>query len=221
MDKEQIKVIVVDDHKLIREGIVSMLSGEDSIEVVGCVSSGEEAVNAVDSLKPDVVLMDIMLKKMTGIEACRWIKERNPQIRVIILSMEVKKEFLSAGIQSGISGYLHKDIDGKTLVEAIKSVHGGNQYFTEALTKLVFEDFYNHEKLKNVSHVKLPSELTKREYEVLGLVASGKSTREIADALFVSVKTVETHKAHILDKLGLKNTAELTRYAIKHNIVNM
>ena len=106
-------------------------------------------------------------------------------------------------------------------MEAIEAVYAGREYFTDALTKLVFEDFYQHEKLKSPAKIKLPDELTKREYEVLGLVASGKSTREIAETLFVSVKTIETHKMHILDKLGLKNTAELTKYAIRNNIVTI
>jgi DNA-binding NarL/FixJ family response regulator len=221
MTTKPIKIFIVDDHKLIVDGIVSMLNARPDFEVVGWVSSGEEAINSVDTLKPDVVLMDIMLKKMTGLEACRWIKERNREIKVLILSMEVKKEFLSIGIQCGINGYLHKDIDKNTLFEAIETVHSGREYFTDALTKVVFEDFYNHAKLKNVTKIRLPDDLTQREYEVLGYVASGKSTREIADALFVSVKTIETHKAHILDKLGLRNSAELTKYAIKNGIVQV
>jgi DNA-binding NarL/FixJ family response regulator len=214
-----IKIFLVDDHTLMRDGIISMLSDCEDIQVVGSSPTGEEAINSVQELHPDVVLMDIMLRGMTGIEATRWIKEQDKNVKVILVSMEVKKEFLSAGIQSGIDGYLPKDTDKEIMIKAIRTVYLGERYFTEAITKLVFEDFYVHEKLKNPETTRLPNDLTKREYEVLGLVAMGKGNKEIAELLFISVKTVETHKGHILEKLGLKNSAELIKYAIKNNIV--
>ena len=214
-----IKIFLVDDHTLMRDGIVSMLSDCSDIQVVGSSSNGEEAINKVQELQPDVVLMDIMLRGMTGIEATRWIKEQDKNVKVILVSMEVKKEFLQAGIQSGINGYLPKDTDKDTMITAIRTVYAGERYFTDAITKLVFEDFYVHEKLKNPETTRLPNDLTKREYEVLGLVSMGKGNKEIAELLFISVKTVETHKGHILEKLGLRNSAELIKYAIKNNIV--
>ena len=214
-------MFVVDDHKLLAEGIMQLLRTSDRFEVAGWVASGEEAINEAERTKPDVILMDIMLKKMTGLEACKWIKERHPQIHIVLLSMEVRKDFLSTGIRCGISGYLHKDIDMETLFEAIETVYRGGQYFTQALTKLVFEDYLNHEKSRDVAHIRLPNELTKREQEILALVAQGKSNRMIADMLFISVKTVDTHKSNILDKLDLKNSAELTKYAIKNNIISI
>ncbi len=214
-----IKIFLVDDHTLMREGIVSMLSDCPDIQVVGSSANGEEAINKVEELQPDVVLMDIMLRGMTGIEATRWIKEQDKNVKVILVSMEVKKEFLQAGIQSGINGYLPKDTDKETMIKAIRTVYSGERYFTDAITKLVFEDFYVHEKLKNPETTRLPNDLTKREYEVLGLVSMGKGNKEIAEMLFISVKTVETHKGHILEKLGLRNSAELIKYAIKNNIV--
>jgi DNA-binding NarL/FixJ family response regulator len=214
-----IKLFLVDDHTLMRDGIISMLSDCDDITVVGSSADGEEAISKIHEVQPDVVLMDIMLRGMTGIEATRWIKEQDKNIKVILVSMEVKKEFLSAGIQCGINGYIPKDTDRETMVKAIRTVYGGERYFTDAITKLVFEDFYVHEKLKNPETTRLPNDLTKREYEVLGLVAMGKGNKEIAELLFISVKTVETHKGHILEKLGLRNSAELIKYAIKNNIV--
>lgn len=218
MNETPIKVFVVDDHKLIVDGIVSILSTEEGITVVGTAASGEDAINAVSNLKPDVILMDIVLKKMTGLEACRWIKERDDNVKVLLLSMEVTRDYLKAGIQSGISGYLHKDIDKGTLVKAITTVVNGEHFFAEALTKLVFEDFLQTQKTKTPIEL-LPNNLTKREYEILASVATGKSNREVADALFISIKTVETHKAHILEKLGLRNNAELVKYAIQNNII--
>lgn len=220
---EKIRILLVDDHALVREGIKAMLGG-DEIEVVGSVSSGEEAVNKVQEFFPDVVLMDIMLKGMNGIEATRWIREQHSQVKVILLSMEIKKEFLAMGIQCGISGYLHKDVSGDVLREAIHQVAQGGKYFNDAITNLVFEDFYNKTKVAPTpASVKLPAftPLTRREEDVLAEVAQGLSNREVAEKLFISIKTVETHKAHILEKLGLRNTAELVKYAIKHKLVQL
>lgn len=216
----RIKILIVDDHKLIREGIQSMLSGVDDLEVVGMVSTGEEAINEARVHKPDVVLMDIVMPGMNGIEASRWIKENEETTRVIIVTMEISKDYVSAAIKSGVDGYLPKDIGKDVLVEAIRSVYGGERYFNDAIKMLIFNDFYTVEKLRNPKRV-LPNQLTKREMEVLAFVASGKSNKEVAEALSISVKTVETHKTHILIKLGLNNNSELVRYAVKHNIITV
>ena len=219
-EAKKIKVLLTDDHKLIRDGIEAMLLNTDDIEVIGSVSSGEESLNEVRRNRPDVILMDVMMGGMTGIEATRWIKDFDPTVKVVLVTMEISKEYVSAGIKSGVDGYLPKDIDKDILLEAVRTVYKGGRFFNEAIMKLVFEDFYSHEKLKSTDK-KLPNDLTKREYEVLGLVASGKSNKELADALFISIKTVETHKTHILEKLGLKNTTELVKYAIKNNIISI
>jgi DNA-binding NarL/FixJ family response regulator len=213
---KKIKLLLVDDHSLMRQGVEAMLRLPE-IEIVGSVGSAEEAIEEAAELKPDIVLMDIMLRKMNGIEATRWIRERDPEIKVILLSMEVKKEFLSAGIQCGISGYLHKDVDRDNLLQAIREVYSGGKYFNEAITSLVFEDFYNKAKVGTSKAPQLTA-LSKREEEVMSLVAQGLSNKEVGEKLFISVKTVEAHRSHILDKLGLKNTAELIKYAIRHNI---
>jgi DNA-binding NarL/FixJ family response regulator len=217
---ERIKVLLVDDHTIVRDSIAIMLAQLDDIQIVGSLSSGEELISKMRELNPDVIIMDIHMKGMSGIEATRWVKERNNKIKVILLSMEVKKELVSAGIQSGIDGYLPKDVEKSTLIEAIRVVSKGEKYFNEAITNLVFEDFYNREvsSRQTKQHLQL-TDLSKREMEVLQLVASGKSDKEVAEQLFISAKTVNTHKMHILDKLGLKNTAELVRYAIKNELI--
>ena len=216
------KVLIVDDHRLLRDGLAALLRGADDIEIVGSVPSGEEAISIFPSLKPDVILMDIMMGGMTGIEATRWIKEQDSSVKVVLISSEIKKELVTAGIQCGIDGYLPKDVDLDILREAIRTVKAGGRYFNEAITNLVFEDFYQKKKLTNTNgKITLPNDLTKREQEVLALVASGKSNQEVADDLFISIKTVDTHKNHILDKLGLKNTAELVKYAIKNKLISM
>jgi len=217
---ERIKVLLVDDHAVVRDSIAIMLAQLDDIQIVGSLSSGEELISKMRDLSPDIIIMDIHMKGMTGIEATRWVKERNNKVKVILLSMEVKKELVSAGIQSGIDGYLPKDVEKSTLIEAIRVVSKGEKYFNEAITNLVFEDFYNREvsARQTKQHLQL-TDLTKREMEVLQLVASGKSDKEVADQLFISAKTVNTHKMHILDKLGLRNTAELVKYAITNRLI--
>jgi DNA-binding NarL/FixJ family response regulator len=218
--EEKIKVLLVDDHKLIRDGLTSMLIKLTDVQVVGSVSSGEEAINQVRQNRPDVILMDIMMGGMTGIEATRWIKDLDPTVKVLLVTKEVSKEYVSAGIKSGVDGYLPKDVTSETVVEAIRSVHGGNKFFNDAIMKLVFEDFYNQEKAKPAIK-KLPNELTNREYEVFCWAATGKTNKEVAEGLFISVKTVETHKTKILEKLGLRNTSELVKYAIANKIISI
>ncbi|HYC86065.1 MAG TPA: response regulator transcription factor [Chryseosolibacter sp.] len=219
MDK--IKVLLVDDHTILRDGIASILSHVEGIQVVGGLSSGEDAVNSFKLYDPNVILMDILMGGMTGLEATRWIKEQDSGIKVIIISSEIKKEFVSMGIKCGIDGYLPKDVDKETLVTAIRAVSRGEKYFNTAITNLVFEDFYHGEKDGKKRNRKIAEGLTKRENEILELIASGKTNQEVADSLFISTKTVETHKANILEKLGLRNTAELVKYAIKKNIISL
>jgi DNA-binding NarL/FixJ family response regulator len=219
--KKEISILLVDDHTLVRDGIASLLSKIDGISIQASCSTGEEAIGLAHTLQPDLILMDIMMNGMTGIEATRWIKEQNPDTKIILLSTEVKREFVAAGIKSGIDGYIPKDASLEILATAIETVMRGERFFTEAITKLVFEDFYLQEKTGKKRIHKVNDGLTKRESEVLELVAEGISNREIGDRLFISVKTVETHKMHILDKLGLKNTTELVKYAIKNNIISI
>jgi DNA-binding NarL/FixJ family response regulator len=164
--------------------------------------------------------MDIMLTGMTGLEATRWVKEASKEIKVIIISSEIKKEYVSLGIKCGIDGYLPKDVSKETLIEAIHQVMKGEKFFNDAITSLVFEDYYQHER-QGKRVVKTAQGLTKRESEIVESVASGKTNTEIADALFISVKTVETHKTNILEKLGLRNSVELVRYAIKNGLINL
>lgn len=218
MDRK-ISIAVADDHGLMRHGIVSLLEEDPEIQVVASVSSGEDAVNVANNRPPDVFLLDIVMKGMSGIEATRWIKDQNPGIKIILLSSEVSKEFISEGMRMGIDGYLLKDCSRETLLEAIRTVMRGEKFFSPEVTNLIFRDFY----LKETEGKGLPSskakELSKRETEVLVLIASGKTIKEIGEHLFISPKTVETHKSHIMDKLELTNTAQLVKYAIENKLV--
>lgn len=217
--ERKILVAVADDHGLMRHGIVSLLEEDPTIQVVASVSSGEDAINVANNRTPDLFLLDIVMKGMTGIEATRWIKDQNPTVKVILLSSEVSKEFISEGMKMGIDGYLLKDCSKEMLFEAISAVMRGEKFFSPEVTNLIFRDFY----LKETEGKGLPSartkELSKRETEVLVLIASGKTIKEIGEHLFISPKTVETHKSHIMDKLGLINTAQLVKYAIDHKLV--
>jgi DNA-binding NarL/FixJ family response regulator len=216
---QKLRLALVDDHGLLRQGIQSLLKDIDDIEIVATASSGEEAVTILSTHSPDIYLMDIVMRGMTGIEASRWIKEQNPATKIILISSEVSKEFIAAGIKAGVNGYLPKDSAKEVLVEAIRSVMRGQNYFSQEITDLVFKDFYLKEKEGKGLPKKKTTELSKREEEVLVHIASGKSLREIADELFISVKTVETHKQHIQDKLDLKNTAQLVKYAIDNKLL--
>lgn len=221
MNNSTIDILVVDDHTMVRDGLVSILNQLKDIRVVGSCASGEEAISLARTSNPHIIIMDVVLKGMTGIEATRWIKEQDTSIKIILISGEVKKEFVAAGIRSGIDGFLPKDASSDLLLLAINTVKAGGKYFTEAITTLIFEDFYSKEKTGKKRERKITEGLTKRESEVLELVAQGIGNRDIGERLFISVKTVETHKGHILDKLGLKNTSELIRYAIKNNIISI
>jgi DNA-binding NarL/FixJ family response regulator len=216
-----IKVAIADDHALLRQGIISLLNNMEDIELVGEMASGEEAVNFARNQPPEVFLLDIVMRGMTGIEATRWIKEQSPKIKIILISSEVNKDYISAGIKTGIDGYLNKDIDGETLHKAIETVMKGEKYFSPEVTALVFQDFYLKEKEGKGLPTKKSSVLSKREEEVLVLIAQGKSLKEVAEELFISNKTVETHKMHIQDKLGLSNTAQLVKWAIENNLISV
>jgi DNA-binding NarL/FixJ family response regulator len=218
---KRVKVAIADDHGLLRKGIIALLNTIDFIDVAGEMSSGEEAVNFAREHRPDLFLLDIMMRGMTGIEATRWIKEQNPGIKIILISSEVNKAYISAGIKSGIDGYLDKDVDGETLRNAIETVLRGERYFSPEITTLVFQDFFQKEKQGKSAPANKSNVLSKREEEVLILIAQGKSLKEVAEQLFISTKTVETHKTHIQDKLGLLNTAQLVRYAIEHKYIDL
>jgi len=214
-----IRIVIADDHRLVREGVANMLSNSKEVKVVGLAATGAEAINLAREEQPDVVLMDILMPGMNGIEASRWIKEVDDTVRVIILSMEISRDYVTAAMRSGIDGYMPKDVGFDELSDAIRRVYKGERVFHSAVEKLILENAFTESQKKGNDKKALPNQLTKRENEVLSLVAADKSNREIAQLLGISVKTVETHKTHILIKLGLNNNAELMRYAVKNNIV--
>jgi DNA-binding NarL/FixJ family response regulator len=209
-----IRVLLADDHALVRAGIRSLLNGMDEVEVVAEASSGEEAIELAASSRPDVVLMDIAMKGITGLEAAARMRIRNPEARVVILSMHSGEEYVLQALRAGAAGYLLKDAATGELELALRSVMRGESWLSPAVSRQVVEGY-----VQRPGAEQAPELLTARQREVLRLVASGKSTKEIAFLLNLSVKTVETHRAQIMDRLGIRDVAGLVRYALRTGLV--
>ncbi|MBI5870280.1 MAG: response regulator transcription factor [Actinobacteria bacterium] len=216
----KIRILLADDHAILRAGLVRLLSEEPDIEVVGEADNGREAVQKVQELHPDIVLMDIGMPVMNGMEATKQIKKRDNDVKILVLTMHDNEEYLFQVLQAGASGYVLKKAADSDLVNAIHVVSRGDCFLYPSAAKMVVEDY-----LEKLKHGQEPTSsfdtLTDREREILTLVAEGYTNREIAEALFISVKTVETHKANIMEKLNLHKRAELVRYAIKKGMLQV
>jgi DNA-binding NarL/FixJ family response regulator len=212
-----IKVLIADDHQLFREGLMNLISSAPDIEVIGEAKDGKEATEKVKTLNPDVVLIDIGMPRMNGIEATRIIKKQQQGIKVIAVSMHSDRQFVKGILEAGADGYLLKNCTYRQLIEAIKSVVEGKKYLSDDITEMVIQGYLDpaDEVAGN------QAELSERELEILKLYAEGKSTREISEKLFISVKTVGTHKQHIYEKLGLKSNADMVKYAIKEGLIQL
>lgn len=210
-----IRVVLADDHALVRAGMRSLLGGMAQVEVVGEAASGEEALVLAERERPDVVLMDIAMKGMTGLDAAARIREQQPGVRVIILSMHAGEEYVLQALRAGAIGYLLKDAATGELELALRSVMRGESWFSPAVSRQVVEGY-----VQRVGGEPVADVLTARQREVLKLVAGGKSTKEIAFDLNLSVKTVETHRAQIMERLGIRDVAGLVRYALKTGLVS-
>ena len=210
----KIKVIIVDDHQMVREGLRSLLVGEKDMEVIAEAGDGWEGVRLAEKLAPDVVIMDIAMPELNGIEATRQILARTTGVRVMVLSMHSDKRFVERTLKAGASGYLLKDCAFEELVRAIRTVMAGQIYLSPGIASLVVRGY-----LEN--GLDSPSVLSAREREVLQLITEGKSTREIGLLLHISIKTVETHRQQIMKKLHLRTVAELTKYAIREGLTTL
>jgi DNA-binding NarL/FixJ family response regulator len=216
---KKIRVLIADDHKIVRQGIRKLLEAESDLEVVGEALDGREAVKKASQLKPDLVLMDIAMSNLNGLEATRQIKKNLPKVKVLILTMHKNEEYVLQSLQAGASGYLLKEAAVEDLVSAIHSVYRLDSFLSPAVSKTVIEAYLS----KNKSNKQLsPFEiLTDREREVLQLIAEGHTNQEIADTLFISVKTVEAHRSNIMRKLDIHDITKLVKYAIKKGIVDL
>lgn len=200
------RLLIVDDHPLLRDGIAARLREEPNIDVVGQAGNGRQALDQARVLRPNIVLMDIAMPVMDGLEATLRFREEMPGIRILILSMHNEPEYAAKIIQAGAAGYVLKDVSAAELLRAIATVRDGGHYFSAGVG--IFS-----------AQASAPIPLSEREIQVLKLIARGQSNKEIARALKLSVRTAETHRQKIRDKLDIHTTAGLTQYAIKHGLI--
>ncbi|MDD4159650.1 MAG: response regulator transcription factor [Synergistaceae bacterium] len=213
-----IRILLADDHVLFREGLKSLLTKENDMELVGLASNGEEAVKMAKSLRPDVILMDVTMPNINGIQATERIMEDHNDISIIALSMHSDKRYIVESLKAGSRGYILKESSLQTVLQAIRSVMAGNIYLSSKVCTVIVEDYL---KLINNSDENTSPPLSPREREVLVLLVKGRNSKQIADFLTISKNTVDTHRRRILDKLGCESVAELTKYAIREGFLTL
>ncbi len=213
-----IKIVLADDHKIMREGMRSMLEQEEGLEVVSDAENGREAFEIAKELNPDIIIMDINMPDMNGTEATRKIRKSCGRTKIIALSMHSDKFIVMEMLKAGASGYLLKDCSGQEIVSAIRAVHAGNSYLSPEITGGVIDDYVQK---AAGNQPKSPVRLTTKEREILQLIAEGHTSKKISSHLNIAVKTVETHRINIMNKLDLHNIADLTKFAIRHGITNL
>ncbi|MCB0548347.1 MAG: response regulator transcription factor [Phaeodactylibacter sp.] len=211
-----IQIMIADDHRVFREGMVSILENTGEIKVIAQAQDGKEVMEKLRQLKPELILMDISMGEAGGIETTRLVKEHYPDIKILVLSMHSESSYIVKMLEAGASGYLLKDAGSAELINAIKAVAEGHTYFSSQVSATLVDQLV---KGKKGPERKAGVTLTRREVEVLRLIAEEYSNPEIAEKLFISIRTVDTHRRNLLEKLGLKNTAGLVKYAIKHGLV--
>ena len=214
----KIRIVLGDDHTLVRQGLRKILEEQPAWEVVAEASDGREAVRQTLALQPDVVVLDIGMPLLNGIEATRQIVRRFPNINVLILSMHAEEAYITQAMKAGARGYLLKDSADTELIHAVIAVASGKSFFSPAVAKVMLDDYVRQLAEKGI--VDRFESLSEREREIFQLIAEAHSNKEIADLLSVSPATVETHRAHILQKLDVHNTAELVLYAVRRGIIS-
>ena len=217
----KIKIILVDDHQIVRDGIKSLLSDNSNIEIIGEAQSAYELFNLLKIQLPDIVLLDISLPTMSGIEVSKILSTEFPQIKKLMLSMYTSEDFIFNSLKAGINGYLPKNTTRDELLRAIDEIYNGNEYFSKSISDTILKSYVKSAKNgNNISDNKLKN-LTKREQEILLYVVEGMTNPSIAKKLNISIRTVETHKTSIMRKLNLNSTVDLVKFAIKHNIIEI
>lgn len=216
MSDRSIKILIVDDHSLMRQGLKQILEIEEDLEVVGLAVDGEEAIAKCMELKPDIVLMDINMSNMNGIQALRRIKDMGLDTKVIMLTIHDDREYLFETINIGAEGYVLKDAESSSLIKAIRDVYSGETYIHPSLASEFVKEYKKRGKISLKDNSK--DKLTRREYEVITLIAEGLNNKEIAERLFISEKTVKNHVSNIFKKIGVNDRTQAAIYAFKHNI---
>jgi DNA-binding NarL/FixJ family response regulator len=215
---EPTTILLADDHTIVRQGLANLLNSEPGFQVVGEAENGREAVKKVEELRPEVVIMDIAMPLLNGIEATRQIRKISPGTKLIILSMHSHDRYISELFSLGVSGYLLKESSRMDIVQAIRSAVNGNTYLSPSISRRVVEEYVSLK--KSPPQETLYNRLSNREREVFQMLAEGHSTREIAGTLFLSPSTVKTHRANIMEKLEIENLSQLIQFAIRLGIVD-
>ena len=214
-----IRVFIADDHAIVREGLELLLASEKDIEVIGWATNGREAVEKVMQSKPDVLIMDIMMPELNGIEASRAILDRFPDLRIIILSMKATSEHINRALKAGVFGYLLKESAGKEVIEAVRTVVSGGRYLSQKISNILLEDMSS--KKGGDKDQDALERLSQRERQILKLVVDGNTSLEIGNALNLSPKTVETYRSRLMAKLGVRDIPSLVKFAIQHGITSL
>jgi two-component system response regulator NreC len=216
-DSDMTKVLIADDHGVVRKGLTFLLQSDPGIEVVGEAADGRQAIQMTDDLAPDVIVMDITMPHLNGIEAAAQIKKKDPNVGIVILSMHCDETFLIRALSVGALGYLLKDAAETDLLQAVKAVANRKMFFSPAITQTLMQDY-----MRQMQHDGIGDSydlLTDREKEVLQLLAEGKSNKDAANILNVSLYTVETHRSRLMQKLDLHSTADIVLYAVRKRII--
>jgi DNA-binding NarL/FixJ family response regulator len=211
------RMVLAEDHTILREGLRVLLSSEPGLEIVCEAKDGWEAVRCVDANAPDMILMDLSMPKMNGLDAMRDIRKRHPETKILVLTVHSTEEYIHAALEAGADGYVLKDSSHEELLMAIKSVASGKRYLSPDASSKVIEGYLEGQKGRRKKTVM--DELTQREREVLKLIAEGYRNREIAEMLFISIKTVEKHRGSLMKKLDRHNSAALTAFALEKGLI--
>jgi two-component system response regulator NreC len=216
---KKVRLLIADDHKIFRQGIIKLLEEEPDLQVVGEAADGREVVKKATELKPDVILMDIAMANLNGLEATKQIKKVLPESKIIMLTMHKNEEYVLQSFQAGASGYILKEGAVEELVSAIRSIHADKSFLSPTVSKTLVDAYLRK---METGKTETPFDLlTDREREVLQLIAEGFTNREVAKQLYISVKTVEAHRAHIMQKLNIHDIAKLVKYAIQKGLVDL
>ena len=216
----KINVLLADDHVLVRNGIKSMLESEADISVVGEASDGAEAVESVKKLKPDIVILDIRMPRMTGLEAAAKLRQAVPAVKSVILSMHDSEEYVIEALNAGAYGYLLKDTDKFEFIKALKQISAGTKYFSGAVSNVLANRLLNTRPAPATGTTQPdPYHLTRREKEILRLVVDGKQNKEIAESMGKSVRTVETHRFNIMKKMNVNNAVDMINKSLRENLL--
>jgi DNA-binding NarL/FixJ family response regulator len=216
-----IKIMLIDDHQIVRDGIKVLLESLENVEVIGEASNVAELLEKLKDVQPDIIVTDISMPDISGIELTKIINEdkKYANIKILILSMYTNEDFVFNAIKAGAKGYLPKNTTRKELFEAVNTIYNGDEYFSESISNIILKSYIK--KVKSDENGEKKEALSIREIEILKLFAEGKANQEIADKLFISIRTVESHKNHIMQKLALKTTVDLLKFAIKNKIVEI